>query len=89
MHGAMVSSLLEMPTVIDGVEKSTSQVTHRMLAPLLTRLSASARVWSGFSWVLAMANLILWPSTPPWALILSPRSRRHTAPDHRSGPSAQ
>ena len=58
MHGAIVSSLLAKPTVIDGVEKSTSHVTHRMLAPFWTRLSASARVWSGFSWVLAIANLI-------------------------------
>src|SRR5579884_157144 len=71
MHGATVSSLLARPTVIDGVEKSTSHVTHRMLAPFWTRLSASARVWAGFSWVLAIANLIGRPSTPPAALILS------------------
>src|SRR5690242_11711257 len=70
MQGAIVSSLADRPTVIDGVEKSTSQVTHKMLPPFETRLSASDRVWAGFSCVLAMSNLILRPSTPPAALIL-------------------
>src|SRR6516225_7910103 len=70
MHGATVSRPFEMPTSVDGVAQSTSQVTHRTLAFwFVVRSSATARVRAGLSWSFSTRNSSLRPSTPPAALI--------------------
>src|SRR5579884_2030966 len=75
MHGATVSSPFEIPTSVEGVAQSTSQVTQRMSACLLaTRSRASARVRDGFSWSFSTMNSSLRPSTPPCALIFATSS---------------
>src|SRR6516165_6244841 len=70
MHGATVNRPFEMPTSVDGVAQSTSQVTHRTLAFLFAvRSSATARVRAGLSWSFSTRNWSGCPSTPPAALI--------------------
>src|SRR5215218_3683812 len=71
MQGATVRSPAWIPSWVDGVAQSTSQVTHMTSAPWSIRSTAAAFVRAGSSRVFWTLNSSLRPSTPPAAFTCS------------------